>query len=196
MERGRGRGGSGRGSVDSKADYYRRAETLEFGNKLRVWPNFWEWFNSGYVGGIRFRSRNRGSAAFTMGPPIPHGKVIDAYNDLLWNHGYDAAELLFCEPSPEDRNVIQGEVCRSDRGLELSWSTEPGITNREAMTRANYSTGLAAKMILEAKLDPADFECLMELLDEYPDHVVEFSAFSAELGVLRRRMVVWEVRKY
>jgi hypothetical protein len=187
--------GPAKGSVETKQDYYRRSETLEFGNKLQVWPDFWSWRCSGYKGGIRFRSRARASGAFTLGPPIPFDDVPSAYYKLL-DEGYSESELLFCEAALHEFTVIQGEVCRSSRGLELTWSIEPGITVREAMTRAKYSSGLAVKLILESRLDPVDYEDLMELLDTYPDHVVEFSVFSTDMGVLGRRMVVWEVRRY
>jgi hypothetical protein len=41
-----------------------------------------------------------------------------------------------------------------------------------------------------------DYDWLQELLEIYPDHVIEFSSYSVPVGNLQRCLVVWEVRKY
>jgi hypothetical protein len=67
---------------------------------------------------------------------------------------------------------------------------------RDVLPQARQYTGLRAKMLLERYLDPSSLECVEDLLNEWPDHVIEFTAFDRTLGTLRRNTVIWEVRLY
>jgi hypothetical protein len=180
----------------TKKQYYEMASTCKFGNKLMTWDGRGEWEKSGYSGPIRFRSKVPGSRIFTSGKPYEGPEILAAYKQLLETGAAAADEVVFCEPAPEEYLTIQGEIFLGDCGFELGHSTEPNITCREAMTRASHSRGLRALSILRSNLDPQDFEDLIDLTLDYPDHVVEFSSYSKKVGVLDRRLVVWEVRLF
>lgn len=68
---------------------------------------------------------------------------------------------------------------------------------RDAMSGINDRatlTGMEADSLLRQRVDPGDYDCLMELLDTYEDAIVEFTCFEKRLGIFNRRMVVWECR--
>ncbi len=184
--------------VSSKPQYYKLAETYKFGNRFRTWDGIGEWEKSDYSGPIRFRSKVPGSKVFTTHAPfVGRSNVVQAYQNLLAN-GSLPGDIIFCEPAPEQYLTFQGEVCElPGQGLYLRWSTEPDLTNREAMSRpTGIHTGLAARILLEQYLDPQDYADMMEVLESWPCHVVEFSVYSVCVGTFMRRMVVWETRLY
>jgi hypothetical protein len=184
--------------IRNKPEYYKLAETYKFGNRFRTWDGIDEWKCSGYNGPIRFRSKVPGSKVFTTHAPfVGRSNVVRAYQNLLKN-GSHAGDIIFCEPAPEQYLTFQGEVCElPGQGLYLRWSTELDLTNREAMSRPTGNhVGLAARILLREYLDPPDHDDLWEILDTWPEHVVEFSTYSIKVGVFGRRTVIWEVRKY
>ena len=184
--------------VSSKQLYYKLAETYKFGNRFRTWDGVNAWLDSGYDGPIRFRSKVPGSKLFTTGKPYEGGPAIMRAYEAALQMGESPGNIIFCEPAPEEHLTFQGEVCEGQFGeLCLTWSTEPGITNREAMTRpTGRHSGLSAHLTLKHFLDPEDHEWLIELLHRWPGHAVEFSAYSIRVGLFESRMVVWEVRYF
>lgn len=98
--------------------------------------------------------------------------------------------------APDHRILLQGELMRSNLGLVLNWNTEKNLRMPEAMGRAQTYTQLQAKFLLLQSMDENDYERLMDLLDEFPDSVVEFAAYEITVMGLSTRLVVWEVRNY
>ena len=86
---------------------------------------------------------------------------------------------------------------RDHRGLYLFYSRVP-MTMRDALKSApEEARGLKAKILLETLMPERDYNWLMHLLDYYEDHVVEFSTYSVEFGVvLGFKTCYWEVRRY
>lgn len=55
--------------------------------------------------------------------------------------------------------------------------------------------GLSAYQMLRKFLYLGDYEDLMDLMDRYPDHVVEFTSCNRYVGAIpRRNTIIWEVR--
>jgi hypothetical protein len=57
-----------------------------------------------------------------------------------------------------------------------------------------HATGLKAKIILESLLDPTSYDAIIDLLEKYDGHVIEFSCWERKVGI--RRTMIWEVRDY
>jgi hypothetical protein len=54
-----------------------------------------------------------------------------------------------------------------------------------------------ASAVLEKLLWPNDLDNLLAILECYPDHVVEFSAFDRTVGIIPgSSIIIWEVRLY
>lgn len=123
-----------------------------------------------YAGTVTARSMQRSFASLYR---VPKAQAIRM-------PGY-----MFNESPPDELLVIQGEACRSSRGLELTYTYE-----KKPMKQCSfeYVCGLRAVFMID--------DDVKELLDEYDGHVVEFSTYSVRLGTCNRRTIIWEVRAY
>ena len=67
---------------------------------------------------------------------------------------------------------------------------------REAFSKLSLSwCGLAAKLIFDHVLWPSDRDDLDVLLQDYPNHVIEFTACDRAVGTIPgRNSIIWEVR--
>lgn len=105
--------------------------------------------------------------------------------------------LTFNESAPDEVLLIQGEVHRGVGGLYLRYDTTPNLKMKEAMARAKDAWRLHAQGLLRQRMAPSSYDDVMELLDEYPGHVVEFSTHGVTCGDCpHRNTLIWEVRAY
>jgi hypothetical protein len=52
-------------------------------------------------------------------------------------------------------------------------------------------------MTLKQHLSPASYGDLQELLERFPDSVIEFATYSCEVGCIAwRNTVFWDIRNY
>ena len=177
--------------VLTKRDFVRRFQRGEFGNRNLVWNSLKEWKKSGYRGLIHFRNRVAGGETIYN---VPANRVPG-----LWKErGCTKEDWYLAAMAPHHKNLIQGEVRRSERGLELFYSTELGLPMRNALaTNSRTVYGIIAVLTLRCYLCPNSYDWLMELLDIYGGHIVEFSCFDCEWGTVPfHNTVVWEVRRY
>lgn len=183
--------------VTSKRQFYDLWNQGLFGNKPRTWHTLAEFQKSGFKGAVALRYCGSGSGA----PFIPDLNSDSLVRELakLKSGGWNISDFHIAEQlSPSITHyLINGEVARTDRGLALYHSLENKLMRDALRSSGQQVFGLQALMILQRVLLPSDYEELMELLDRFPDHVVEFSGFDRFVGVIpRRKMIVWEVRLY
>lgn len=185
-----------------------------FGNHLRQWNTLRELSESSFDGLLMLRFRKADGpvkkdltlyeAIDTTHELVRHGKW--RYEDIYYNEVLENQDVLV---AIQDVLVaIQGELMRNHGeywartgqfGLHLTYSTKP-MRMREAM-RANPQRALRlqAKMLLQQHLDPYSYDEIMELLDLYPGHIIEFTCCKRPVGSMANRgrnTIVWEVRKY
>lgn len=184
--------------VLTKRDFVSRFALGEFGNRGPMW-NTVDQFLSGVDSlnspATLYHLRNR-----VAGGPTFYN-VRGDYFDLAFHkalqQGVKESDLYVAEMAPTKETVIQGEVMQTERGLYLFYSyvRKP---MRDALTeRSAEATGLLAKSLLETYLDPGSYEWINVLLERYPQHVVEFSAYNRYWGTIpNRNTVIWEVRMY
>ena len=68
---------------------------------------------------------------------------------------------------------------------------------RDCLKNGIQLNGLNVKMLLLKYIYPNSFNDIMELIDIYPEHVIEFSTYEMPLGdCINRNTVIWEVRQY
>jgi len=163
-----------------------------FGNKLRTWPTLEDFKKSGYVGSVTIRYRgDKGGmyCAYNVTNPL---EVISKFV----GEGANIDLFIFNESAPDEKLTIQGELTYDYRGYNLFYSTEKGKM-RDCLKNGKTITGLAAKLLLQSHLFPSSLEDLMELMELYPEHVIEFSTYEMALGdCSNRNTLIWEVRKY
>lgn len=175
--------------VLTKQNYYRRWLAGEFGNRPQSWNTLEELEKSDYVGPVNIRHTIPGSRY--MATNVPKSKCHEVFQE--W--GVPESQFKFNEPTPDYALTIQGEIFQDYRGLCLTYNTNK-VTMREAMKNPLFVTGLQSKILLSKYCDPPSYDWIMNLLDLYQDHVIEFSAFNVKTGYLGLNTIIWEVRKY
>jgi hypothetical protein len=167
-----------------------------YGNKLRTWGSFEEWQASAYPGHVSIRYKEPQSPWCRYNVTPDH---VPVWLQQFRAEGAVMEKFIFGEMAPDERLTIQGELHRSEKGLELFCSVFKGRM-REALTNANGAvtfTGAGALAVLQTYLTGSSYSDLEELLEFFPDHVIEFSTYEMCLGSCRgRNSIVWEVRAY
>lgn len=168
-----------------------------FGNHLRQWNTVREVRQDGFKGLLMLRFRT------SCGPVAKDLTVKQAgrvYRERLAD-GWRAEDMYFNEvlENQDALVTIQGELQRTHAGLYLLYSQAP-MRMREALaTDPHHVFGLTADHLLRRYCDPSSFDDLMELLDDYPDHVIEFTTCRCPVGSLverGRNTIIWEVRLF
>ena len=179
-------------AVLSKEDFVKRYAAGEFGNHAPTWDTLDDYIKSGYEGLVHIRNRVAGGPTFYNVPK--EGAIaawIEATNIQPGSFWYISAM------APTSQTLLQGEVQDGIWGLDLYY-TQIAKPMREALTvGGKIASGLSAKVILQNFLCPRSWEWMLYLLEEYKDHVIEFSTYSVDWGTLPGyNTVFWEVRKY
>lgn len=173
-----------------------------FGNTLRTWDSVPEALeDDAYTGPYTVRSR---TAMFKTAFGLPGKRDLKALYHAVGRtqeHGgiTQHRDLYVNEAMPEHLITIQGEVWRGDGLLTflpyLFYSTMKDHMKIGLVKQPQHLEGVAVRVTLEHYL--GDYaQKIWDLLDEHPNHIVEFSAFERGLGSLGWPLVIWEVRSY
>ena len=175
--------------VKSKLDFVKRYKLGEFGNASPTWnsvKDFLEYY------ALEFPPDDQ---LFHLRNASPGGRT-------LYNVTYQqiirttlVGEYYVSAMAPTDKTLIQGEVRRSTQGLELRY-TKVRRPMRDALNQEQDTVfGLRANTMLAFYMDAVSYDWLQFLLDNYVDHIVEFSVYSVNWGTIpNRNTVFWEVR--
>jgi len=179
--------------VLTKADFVRRFQLNEFGNRGMVWNTV-----DDYLADIEnnqkglYHLRNR-----VAGGPTHYNQT---YEDVVYFEHDNRSKIkqwYVAAMAPHHRNLIQGEVALLPE-ITLRYSSVPDVPMREALAIGEkHVTGIIANSLLRYYLCPNSYEWLQILLERYSGHVVEFSSVSCNWGTLPHyNTVFWEVRLY
>ena len=177
--------------VKTKTNFYRRFYAGEFGNHGPMWSTLDKWRESGYNKPIAIRALIPGGRCDYNIPATEVQRRTDDFHRTGWK------DLNWSAMAPTERTALQGEATRSPRGLDMFVSVER-LPMRDALRAGGFRVhGLRANLLLARHLDPVSLDWIKHLLDEYPDHSIEFSTFEVPWGVIpHRNTVIWEVRLY
>jgi hypothetical protein len=167
----------------NKVEFYRRYLAGEFGNRPRTWASRDELAASDYEGRVTIRSVDRsGRCLFN----VPVGHALNVTENCRFN-----------ESMPDDKLLIQGEVCLRPDGLWLTFSQEKGLTMREAMQAPHTARNSTAHRLLQKHMDASSYDDIMAMLLKYGDAAIEFGTYAVKVGNCpNRNTVIWEVRNY
>ena len=179
----------------SKAKAY---EIYKYGmlfNRLRIWDSYEEIKKSGYKGtvSVRYKGGSRGTGFYAYNVPIS-----DIQNLIkTWlSKGAKKELITFNESAPDNFLTIQGELMETSRDLNLFYSQEKKKMNI-ALKNGKTVQGMQARFMLKQFLNCISYDEIMNLLKLFPYHVIEFSAYDVNLGILpNRNTIIWEIRKY
>lgn len=178
--------------ISSKPEFYRLWQAGCLGNKLRTWERPQDVPTDVPVIGLR-QVGVAGGGKLSIGP-----------RSLIINEAPDwtakGMQYVVCEAAPDEHATIQGEVQRAVGGWRgfLAWPVKDGKRMRESMRDDAVDVkGLKVACLLERFMDPSSRSDLDDLLDLYPDSVIEFTCYSVLVGSLPgRNTIFWEVRDY
>lgn len=182
-----------RSPVNTKKNFISRFLSDEFGNRGPNWETLTEWKDSGYSGLVHLRNRK------AWGPSLYNVDPVAVEANWRLCQKLDPGSWYLAAMAPHDCNVLQGEVANwAGRGIVLYSSDAVGLPMRDALARNGQQTfGLQAVFKLRQALDAGSLDWLYHLLETYPGHTIEFSAFSKPWGTLSGyNTVFWEVRNY
>lgn len=181
-----------RQQIASKAEFYRLWKLGVLGNRPRTFETFADAYGSGCpligirevgkAGGGRFDVVKRADLALTL----------DSWEREGRRYTMDGAVR-------NDLVTLQGEVCRTFRGLEGFMAVRSGTDIRAAMRAGLFKpvSGSTILDLLNTFMDPSSQDDLRDLLDLYPDATIEFACFPMDVGVIpNRNTLFWEVRNY
>jgi hypothetical protein len=201
--------------IRSKRQFFAMWEAGVLGNRTRLWRDPEEAFRWGANQDISksIKATRKGSASFP-GTEIgfrelrkPGTSGAGAWEKVPWPLVPETAkrwrkagrEFIMDDGCPDQYRTLQGEVVRTERGLEGFLETEGKLPMRPAMAAGHmkHRSYLETRLLLERYMDPSSRDDLDSILEMFPDHAVEFSCFSVNVGIFpHRNTIFWEVRRY
>lgn len=179
--------------VLTKDDFVKRYQAGEFGNRSPTWSSLLEFYGNHMIHpDSLFHLRNR-----VKGGPSHYNQSGKQLLDYVQEGKFLEPNWYVSEMCPTEKTLIQGEISRMPNGLYFYYSTVVKPMRDSLAEGGKESLGLQTSLLLDHFLDHKSREWLNYLLDEYPDHVIEFTTLSQCWGVEPGyNTIFWEVRKY
>ena len=180
--------------INSKLEFYRRAELGLCGNTPRTWNTVREALESG---GRWFGVRGMGIGFQGFKTAIPWYAL--ATGQIQFKRG----TYVLCESDGiATRNLshrgLQGELGWVNGEWYLHYSMILGNMRHRLRYHGEHAYGWQVIWLLKGYLDPSSYDEIMDLFETYTDGVnhpaIEFSRVPRPMGRLGRTTVIWEVR--
>jgi len=179
------------GPVSDKQHMYYLLSRGAFGNRFHIWENVDDFERSGFRGLCGVRCSDQPGAPYYH-HLTPHQALWTA--SVFEEAGYHP---VIYEASPDQWITFQGEILETEVGLYLVYSRLKTHMRAALAGESIHVFGIVAKDLLREKLSASSYEDLQSIFDNYPSHVVEFTAYEVFVGCLKgRNAVIWEVRNY
>lgn len=181
--------------IKNKNQYFSFFEKGFFGNKPLTWKSLEDLEKSDWKGQVTIRSK-KGIARSKTKYNVPIEKIQETIHEMV-KEGMQKNDLTFNQTMPDDKLAIQGELMLTEKGMYFLYSKEKDKMNIALSANSSHAIGIEVKFLLEKYLSPSSISDLYELLELFPDSVIEFSAYEINLGNQpHRNTVIWEVRNY
>jgi hypothetical protein len=181
--------------IRSKSEFFALWEKGILGNRPQLFRDPIQAWRSGvpYIG---FRQLGKtGGGLWTRVPRSEFWRTVHIWNDLNISYIMDSA--LY--PTDDSHITLEGEICRTYRGLEGLMGFCKGFSMRAAIKAGLLKprSGAEVLVMLNRWMDPSSQDDLRDLLDLYPDATIEFTCFDVDVGIIPGRSTIfWEVRGY
>lgn len=186
--------------IRSKREFYELWRAGVLGNRTLIWDTIEEALDYRpklHKFGFREIGKTGGGAWELAAREAAKGTY------LRWKR--EGRKLIIDGSVPNNHSVLQGEVCRTFKGMEsfLCERTDLNISGLPPM-RITMSQGLhrhrgylETKLLIEKYMDPSSRDDLDILFEKYPEAAIEFTCFDINVGVFpHRNCIFWEVRNY
>jgi hypothetical protein len=184
--------------ITNKKAMYRLLQAGLLGNTIPLYPTLETWLNAPDLRSYPkwgVRCLTPGDKRMRLNVPID-----EVVNYVTTN--FPTGEGFNISPMIDQWAIFKGEVYEQYHtppyGLCAYVNFKGNMPWREALRDyGQHFFGLEAKLQLQKYMDSSSYDDVRTLLEEYPDHVVEFSVCDRSVGVIPgRNSVIWEVRKY
>jgi hypothetical protein len=106
-------------------------------------------------------------------------------------------ETIVCECDKYLPRSIQGELSYIHGQLEFYYTFNQAYMRQALKEDGKRAIGLEALYLLKQHLNESSFEDIQDLLQRFPNHVIELTCYKECLGWSKgRNYVIWEVRYY
>lgn len=180
--------------ITSKTEFYRLWENGVLGNRTNIYRSPLKAWQSGFPL-IGFRQLGQaGGGKWERVPRSEFWATVRRWFDLEYTPFImDSATY----PAGDADITLQGEVCRTFRGWEGFMGYTPGLPMRKAFPYMRAVSGSEILVLFNRWMDPSSQDDLRDLLDLYPDAIVEFTCFTKDVGnIPGRNTIWWETRNY
>ena len=184
--------------ITSKRQFFELWEAGCLGNRTRLWRDPQRAFDDATRLGIKtvgfreIRSGRAGAGSWEKTDLCNFWEVVQRWIQAGRN-------FIMDDGAPDQFRTIQGEICRTYRGLEGFISIGTKLPMRQDMAAGNMVayTGLTVLQLLTRYMDPSSRDDVDAIFELYPDAAIEFTCFSVNAGVVPgRNTIFWEVRDY
>jgi len=182
--------------ISSKNEFFRLWKLGVLGNRTRLWDNPYHAWNDSLELNIKelgFRQIGKaGGGAWEKGPREDVFEIADRW-------GREGRKFIIDDGAPDWCRTLQGEICRTHRGMEGYLDTIGKLPMRPAMAAGHMKsyTYVMVNYLLNKYMDASSRDDIEMLLEIYPEATIEFSCFGIDCGVFpNRSTIIWEVRNY
>lgn len=178
--------------IENREQYFDLWERDALGNHLRIWHTVEE--IPGSISEVMVREVN----------PNGGGGLVNVMKVATLRKRRPSQQVIYNELAPDELATLQAYI-RKENGiiyLEAKLTARERLPTRpqrmrQAIRRAKRYEGLQALHIVRNRVSLRDYEDIVELLDAYPGHVLEFTAYACSVGWVRHSNVIfWELRGY
>ena len=131
--------------------------------------------------------------------PWVYAGDLEATVQGIEDRGGRRADMYFSEVVPKGvYRSINAEARRDERGLTLTYGVSSQLSLRDDIAQNGITAyGLVAWFVLRRLVPIDDIEMLLDIWEEYPECIIEFSTYRGRhLGIMNRSTIVWECRDY
>lgn len=178
--------------ITSKSEFFKLWKLNVLGNRTNLWDNEIDAFDSGKP---EIGFREIGKAGGGAWEKVPRDQVLDTAE--YWRS--QGRKFVMDDGCPDWCRTLQGEICRTHRGLEGFLDTTGKLPMRPAIAAGHMKSYsyVMVSYLLNKFMDPSSRDDIEMLLEMYPEATIEFSSFSIDVGVMsNRNTLLWEVRNY
>lgn len=174
--------------LDCKSDNIFALQNGLFGNAPKQWQTPGEVL------------REFGNRPIVVRPRTPGGRCwyeITIEEWLALPGDIRVSDYYFNEPIDPVTVTLNAEITRALLGgVAMTYATTQEHMRPALRNHARHARRIEALIILRTLACERGREVVEGLMDQYPDHVIEFTCMTKSYGTLGWKTVVWEVRSY
>ena len=156
----------------TKSEFYRLYENNIWNRPKNL--NYIMWSNNEYSNIPLWTCRDKN----IVGVPTLIKTYNSLNNDIFKNY-------LVGEYLPGETCIVQGNI--SEYFIEVSF-------DNQILKYCRLQS--ISKIVFQAWVGIENYHYLYELLEAYPNHIIEFSLFKKSVGIFNHPLIIWEIRKY